>query len=80
MQSTHEALKPGTFASGTSQALQTADFTAIEDKLNKKLTHSVEQLGDLMKDYTKKQRKYGERISDIESKLFGHAKENRRQK
>jgi len=49
----------------------------LEARLNAKLTDGIEQIGGLIKDYAKKQRKNNERISDLEVKIFGNSKDPR---
>lgn len=42
------------------------------------MADSIEQLGDIIKEYSKKQRKYNDRLNECEMKLFGKAKEERK--
>ena len=42
-----------------------------EKKIAKRVTESVEQLGEIIKDYAKKQKKIDNRISEVEIKVFG---------
>ncbi len=38
------------------------------------MAESVEELAKIIKDYAKKNRKMGDRVSDLESRLFGQAR------
>ena len=46
----------------------------VEKKIAKRVTESVEQLGEIIKDYAKKQKKIDNRMSEIEIKVFGNSK------
>jgi len=47
----------------------------LEERINKRTAESIEQLGEIIKDYARKQRKNNERLSDLEVKLFGNSKD-----
>lgn len=42
------------------------------------MAESIEQLGGLIKDYAKRNRKFNDRLNDVESKLFGQPREERK--
>ena len=46
----------------------------MEKKIARRVTESVEQLGEIIKDYAKRQKKIDGRISDVEVKVFGSAR------
>ena len=46
----------------------------VEKKIAKWVTESVEQLGEIIKDYARRQRKIDGRIADVEVKVFGSAR------
>lgn len=47
------------------------EIKQMEDKMNKIMAESVEQLGSLIKDYSRKLRKHNDRLGDLEVKMFG---------
>jgi uncharacterized protein Yka (UPF0111/DUF47 family) len=40
-----------------------------------KMAESVEELATIIKDYAKKNKKFNDRISDLETKIFGQVRE-----
>ena len=46
----------------------------MEKKIAKRVTESVEQLGEIIKDYAKKQKRIDTRIGEVEIKVFGNKK------
>lgn len=53
---------------------QVGDLKTLEEKINRRVAQSIEDLGELMKDQAKKFRKYNDRLGDLESKVFGRVK------
>jgi len=51
----------------------------MEERISKKVADSIEQLGEIIKEYAKKQRKFSSRLSDVEVKLFGNSREEKKQ-
>lgn len=52
----------------------------LEDKLSRRMADSVEQLAEIIKDYARKSRRLGERVGEVELKIFGHSKEEKERK
>jgi len=47
------------------------DLRVLEDKINKRVVKSIEELGDLMKTQARKAKKATDRLGDLETKVFG---------
>lgn len=58
--------------SGTN--LERDQLRQIEKKIAKRVTESVEQLGDIIKDYATKQKRIDTRMTEVEAKVFGRTK------
>jgi len=43
----------------------------LDDKLSRRMAESIEQLAEIIKDYARKNRRLNDRLSDVETKLFG---------
>lgn len=65
-------------ARGKMQQSPQIDIKHLEEKLSKRLSESIEQLAEIIKDYARKYRKLNERTGDIESKLFGQPRDEKK--
>lgn len=53
---------------------ETNDLKAMESRIHNKMAESVEELASIIKEYAKRQKKVGDRLNEIETKVFGHTK------
>ena len=47
----------------------------LETKVMTKMAESVEELATIIKEYAKKNKRFNDRISDLEIKIYGQARE-----